>query len=138
MDDGYMIAKDKEYLFECKHELEELVNSLGLKLNLKKTQITKLSHGFTFLKVRYVMQPNGHLHKHIARVSVTRMRKKLKVYKRLFDEGKVTLTIVDGALCSWLAYAARCDTYKTRQNMVALYFDLFGKETTNRVLQSYR
>lgn len=138
MDDGYIIARDKDYLFECKHELERLTDELGLKLNLKKTQITKLSHGFTFLKVRYVMQPNGHLHKHIARVSVTRMRKKLKVYKRLLDEGKVTLTIVDGALCSWLAYAARCDTYHTRQNMVNLYFELFGKETTNRVLQSYR
>jgi len=138
MDDGYIIARDKDYLFECKRELEELVTSLGLKLNLKKTQIAKLSHGFTFLKVRYVMQQDGHLHKHIARVSVTRMRKKLKVYKRLFDEGKVTQTIVDGALCSWLAYAARCDTYQTRQNMVNLYFELFGKETTNRVLQSYR
>ena len=138
MDDGYIIARDKDYLFECKHELERLTDELGLKLNLKKTQITKLSHGFTFLKVRYVMQSNGHLHKHIARVSVTRMRKKLKVYKRLLDEGKVTLTIVDGALCSWLAYAARCDTYHTRQNMVNLYFELFGKETTNRVLQSYR
>ena len=138
MDDGYIIARDKDYLFECKRELERLTDELGLKLNLKKTQITKLSHGFTFLKVRYVMQPNGHLHKHIARVSVTRMRKKLKVYKRLLDEGKVTLTIVDGALCSWLAYAARCDTYHTRQNMVNLYFELFGKETTNRVLQSYR
>ena len=138
MDDGYIIARDKDYLFECKRELEELATSLGLKLNLKKTQITKLSHGFTFLKVRYVMQQDGHLHKHIARVSVTRMRKKLKVYKRLFDEGKVTQTIVDGALCSWLAYAARCDTYQTRQNMVNLYFELFGKETTNRVLQSYR
>lgn len=80
-------------------------------------------------KPSYVMQQDGHLHKHIARVSVTRMRKKLKVYKRLFDEG---------ALCSWLAYAARCDTYQTRQNMVNLYFELFGKETTNRVLQSYR
>lgn len=138
MDDGYIIARDKDYLFECKRELERLTDELGLKLNLKKTQITKLPHGFTFLKVRYVMQPNGHLHKHIARVSVTRMRKKLKVYKRLLDEGKVTLTIVDGALCSWLAYAARCDTYHTRQNMVSLYFELFGKETTNRVLQSYR
>ena len=138
MDDGYIIARDKDYLFECKRELEKLTDELGLKLNQKKTQITKLSHGFTFLKVRYVMQPNGHLHKHIARVSVTRMRKKLKVYRRLLDEGKVTLTIVDGALCSWLAYAARCDTYTTRQNMVKLYFELFGKETTNRVLQSYR
>ncbi len=91
MDDGYIISNDKAFLFGCKKELDEIATSLGLKLNTKKTQIVKLSHGFTFLKIRYVMQPNGHLHKHIARVSVTRMRKKLKVYKRLYDEGKVSV-----------------------------------------------
>ena len=138
MDDGYIIAKTKEELHECYKQLLRLADELGIKINEKKTQIVKLSHGFTFLKIRYVLQPNGHIVKHIARKSVTRMRHKLKVYRRLFDEGKVTQTLVEGALCSWIAHASRCDSYETRKSMVNLYFELFGKETTNRVLQTYR
>lgn len=138
MDDGYIIAKDKDFLFKCKDELTRLTDELGIKLNTKKTQITKLSHGFTFLKIRYVLQDDGKLVKFLSGKSVTRMRHKLKVYKRLYDEGKVTKTLVEGALCSWIAHASRCDSYISRKHMVDLYFELFGKETTNRVLQSYR
>ena len=48
MDDGYLIHPDKEYLKECLQVIKEICDELGIILNEKKTQIVKLSHGFTW------------------------------------------------------------------------------------------
>lgn len=49
MDDGYLLHTDKEHLKKCMCEIQSICSSLGICLNTKKTQIVKLSHGFTFL-----------------------------------------------------------------------------------------
>ena len=51
MDDGYLIHPSKEYLRDCLKRIRRLCEELGIVLNEKKTQIVKLSHGFSYLKV---------------------------------------------------------------------------------------
>lgn len=53
MDDGLIISRSKEKLRECLAALRRLCAEHGIKLNEKKTQIIKLTRGFTFLKVRF-------------------------------------------------------------------------------------
>ena len=53
MDDGLIISRSKEKLRECLEALRRLCAEHGIKLNEKKTQIIKLTRGFTFLKVRF-------------------------------------------------------------------------------------
>lgn len=47
MDDGYLIHHSKAYLRHCLSVIKTVCNELGIVLNVKKTHIIKLSHGFT-------------------------------------------------------------------------------------------
>ena len=59
MDDGCIISESKAKLELCLRELRRLCDELGIRLNPKKTQIIKLTRGFTFVKVRFRYGVNG-------------------------------------------------------------------------------
>ena len=59
MDDIYIIHEDKEYLKGLLNDIQGICDELGLFINPKKTQIVKLSHGFTFLKIKYNLTGTG-------------------------------------------------------------------------------
>lgn len=136
MDDGYLIHPDKEYLKKCLQVIKEICDELGIILNEKKTQIVKLSHGFTWLKGRFYLTPTGKVIKKIYKRSVTRERRKLKKLKKFCDSGKVTANDVWCAFQSWRAYALHFNAYHTIQNMEILYNQLYGKKENTHVLQS--
>ena len=58
--------------------LEQGCEELGITLNEKKTQIVKLSHGFSWLKVRFFITKTGKVVRKIYKRSVTKMRQKMK------------------------------------------------------------
>lgn len=129
MDDGYLIHTDKEFLRKCLDVIKELCDELGIILNKKKTQIVKLSHGFTWLKGRFFITPSGKVIKKIYKKSVVRERRKLKKLRRFYDAGKITADDIWHAFQSWRSYALYFDAYRTVRNMDQLYMQLFGKET---------
>lgn len=53
MDDIMILAKTKEELHSILAEIKTQLAKLKLEINEKKTHITKLSRGFTFLQVKY-------------------------------------------------------------------------------------
>jgi len=79
------------YHFTRTYEYMRVCDSLGLKFNLKKTHITKVSKGFTFLKVRYRVTATGKIIKTLTRKGIVRMRRKLKKFRKKVDEGIMTL-----------------------------------------------
>ena len=125
MDDGYLIHRDKAYLQKCLAGIKALCAELGITLNTKKTQIVKLTHGFTFLKIRYYLQPNGKVVKKIYRRSVTKMRHKLKSFRDLIARGVMTYEDVYQSFQSWRAYALNFNAHRTILSMNALYNSLF-------------
>ena len=125
MDDGYLIHRDKAYLQKCLAGIKALCAELEITLNAKKTQIVKLTHGFTFLKIRYYLQPNGKVVKKIYRRSVTKMRHKLKSFRDLIDRGVMTYGDVYQSFQSWRAYALNFNAHRTILSMNALYNSLF-------------
>lgn len=125
MDDGYLIHRDKAYLQKCLAGIKALCAELEITLNTKKTQIVKLTHGFTFLKIRYYLQPNGKVVKKIYRRSVTKMRHKLKSFRDLIDRGVMTYGDVYQSFQSWRAYALNFNAHRTILSMSALYNSLF-------------
>ena len=125
MDDGYLIHHDKKYLEYCLLEIERICSELGITLNKKKTKIVKLSKGFTFLKCRFYLTPSGKVVKKIYKKSVTKMRRKLKSFRRMVDEGKMTYEDVHQAFQSWRSYALHFDAWHTVQSMGRLYNNLF-------------
>lgn len=138
MDDGYIIHSSKEYLAECLNDIRKICNELGIVLNEKKTQIVKLSHGFTWLKARIYLTETGKVIKKIYKQSVTRARRKIKKLHQLYKNEIITLADVHGGIQSWLAYASNFDAFYTSQNMVKLCKQLFyEKRRSKYVLQSY-
>lgn len=126
MDDGYLIHKSKEYLHECLEKIRAICADLGIKLNEKKCQIIKLSHGFTWLKCRFYLTETGKVVCKIYKRSVTKMRQKIKKLKKMMDSGKIGLADVKGALQSWMAYALHFDACNTVRNIIKLTVDIFG------------
>lgn len=125
MDDSYLIHSDKEYLNKCRDMLIKKYAELGIVVNPKKTQLLKLSNGFTFLKARYFLTGSGKVIMKPCRDSITRMRRKLKKFKRLMDAGKMTLDDIRISYRSWRGYISHTDCFKTVQSMNKLFIDLF-------------
>lgn len=145
MDDSYLIHHDKEYLKYCLQEIIRLCNELGIKLNPDKTQIVKLTHQFTFLKTKYSFVENGKVLKRVSRKAVTRMRRKMKKFKRFYDQGVMSLNDINCSYQSWRGYLKRKDSYKSLCSLDKLYHDLFAEahfieaitKTQNEVCYNY-
>lgn len=125
MDDGYLIHKSKAYLKECLESIRGVCQELGIVLNEKKTQIVKLSHGFTWLKARIFLSESGKVIKKIPKGSIARERRRLKSLRRLMDSGMISYKDAEAAWQSWQSYARRFDSHRTVQGMCRLYNRLF-------------
>lgn len=126
MDDGYLINQDKNYLHFCLNEITTICERLEVNINKKKTHISKINKGFTYLKIKFQVLPSGKILKRIDPRSVTRMRRKLKKFVAFVKSGKMTLEDVYQSYQSWRSRAIKLDAYRTRQNMEILYQKLFG------------
>ena len=128
MDDGYLIHHSKAYLQECLVKIRALCERLGIVLNEKKTQIVKLSHGFSWLKMRVSITPSGRIVRKIYKRSVVRERRKLKKLRVKLDQGIMTRADIWNAWQSWKSYALRFDAWHTVQSMGKLYDQLYAHE----------
>ena len=131
MDDGYLIHHSKEYLHHCLSMIKTICNKLEITLNVKKTQIVKLSHGFTWLKVRFFLLESGRVVRKVYRGSVIRMRRKLKSFHRLVQEEKMSQDDIYTSWQSWRSYANRFDAHRTIESLGRLYNQLFIQEWQN-------
>lgn len=124
-DDGYLISSSKEYLKECLNKIKILCKELDIIINEKKTHIIKLSHGFTWLKVKFYLTKTGRVIKKINSKSITRTRRKLKKLKQLLDDNKIEYQDVQCSWQSWRAYAKNFNSNRTIFNTAKLYNKLF-------------
>lgn len=82
MDDIVVICLDKVVLEQALLTTREILSSLQLELNEKKTRITPLEEGFTFLQVRYNMSSSGRIYRKYGKKGGQRMRRRLKEMHR--------------------------------------------------------
>ena len=127
MDDIYIIHHDKEFLRSVLDGVREQSAKIGLFINEKKTQIFKLRHGFAFLKIKYNLTETGKIIKRPARDNITRQRRKMKKFRKLVDEGAMSIEDARNEVKSWLGANEDLNAYRTCQNIRQLYKDLFGE-----------
>lgn len=127
MDDIYIIHPDKQFLQQLLKEIDNICQKYGIFINYKKTQIIKLTKTLIFLKTRYNLTKTGKIIKRMSKDSIVRERKKLKKYKNLLDQGKMTYKDIEEAYGSWRGNLKNYLSYHTKQNMDKLYDDLFIK-----------
>lgn len=125
MDDMILIHPSKLYLEECLSEIREVCGKYGFIINERKTQISKLSRGFTYLKTQYKITETGHIVMKPDRKSIARERRKLKKQAALFRAGKMTLGDISQSYASWKGSLLDRDSYRTLKRMDALYNQLF-------------
>lgn len=125
MDDGCIISESKAELEICLRELRRLCAEHGIRLNPKKTQIIKLTRGFTFVKVRFRYGANGKVVRRATYKGIRHMRKKLRIFRRWVDSGRMTAADVETSLVSWRGHMKRFHSYHMEQSVERLYRELF-------------
>lgn len=133
MDDGYVISNSLEELEQIKKDLYRLAEGLGIEMSDKKNIITPFKHhSFKFLKMRVTLTDSGKVVMKLSRSSIKAMRRKLDIFRRWVDEGKLDPEDVFQSYQSWRAHAKRCNSYHTLQAMDERFVRLFEKELMAR------
>lgn len=126
MDDFYIIHKDKQFLKELLLEIEEESKKLGLKLNERKTQIIKLSKGFTFLKQRVILTDTGKIIQIPCKENIARERRKLKKLHKKYVNNEISLKDIEDSYRSWKGGIEKYNSHNAVKNMDKLYRELFN------------
>ena len=128
MDDFYVIARTVEELDVITIAIAAKCSELGLHLNYKKLRTSPLTEEFVFLKTIYKMRPNGRIIKRISKSTLNRERRKLKKFKHLIEEGKMTGAQVEQCYSSWRGSYVKYDSSYEIIKMDRFYHSLFGGE----------
>lgn len=138
MDDMFIFSDDKQVLKELLKEIKTELDKLKLQINDKKTHITKLSHGFTLLQIKYNVDGKKVI-KRPTHSKIVRERRRLKKYKKMYDSGAMEENDIRNCYMSWRnALIKDCNAcYKTIQSMDTLYKELFPiRESTKKPKRS--
>jgi len=125
MDDSYFILLLKLTAHHTIKVLDAKYKALGIVTPPEKVNIIKLSKGFIFLKAKISMTETGRIIIRPGRKSITRQRRKLRKFKKLYDAGLMTLREIRSGYMSWRGYISHWNSFRTVQNMDALYIELF-------------
>lgn len=132
-DDGYIISNSLKELEDIKRCLYELAAELGIGMSDKKNIITPFKHhSFTFLKMRVTLQEDGKVTMKLSRKSIKAMRRKLDIFRKWADEGKLAPEDIFQSYQSWRAHAKRCNSYDTLRAMDERFCTLFEAELAVR------
>ena len=136
MDDRIIIHHSKAVLKELLADIIRFAGELGIFINRRKTQIVKLSHGFTWLKVRYILSDTGRVVKRIPRSVVVRERRKLKKLAAMAADGQISLEAYRNQYKSWRGDKEQYSSYLTLRNMDNLYKECIKCITKHTTSQS--
>lgn len=100
MDDMFVISESNDELKQLLKEIKAQLAVVKLEINEKKTHITKLSHGFTFMQIKYNID-HGKIVKRPTHSKIVRERRRLKKYKKLYNAGKMNELDIFNNYKSW-------------------------------------
>ena len=126
MDDGYLLFKTRDEAIETMNLICEFCESLGITVNKKKTQISKINKDFTYLKVRHRLTASGKTVRRLCRDNITKQRQKLKKLYKKYINREITIEDISQAYGSWKGYAIHRNSIQTVRNMDRLYVSLFN------------
>lgn len=113
MDDFLIFCEDKEYLKKCEDIiLEKIVNEYKLKINQKKTFISNMRYGVTFLGYKFFVKNNRTM-MIIKKSSITSMRKKIKRTINYYNHGLITFEKYFSSMTNYY-FSYRCNRIKIK------------------------
>lgn len=126
MDDIFIFSESKKYLKTLLQDIKEQLGNVKLEINERKTHITPLRHGFTFLQVKYNIVGQKVI-KRPTRAKIIRERRRLKKFKNKWEQGIMSDLDISNAYKSWRNSLLKdCPQSKTTMyHMDALFKSLF-------------
>lgn len=123
----FILGKDKEELKLLLEDIKRELCKLKLRVNEKKTHIVKLSHGFTYMQIKYSIDGKKII-KRPCRKKVTRERRRLKKHRNLLDKGVVDKIYIYNCYMSWRnsVNADHNACKRTINTLDSLFNKLFG------------
>lgn len=100
MDDIFIISDSKDELKSILEDIKYRLGDIKLEINERKTHITTLKHGFTFMQIKYSVQ-DGRIIKRPTRSKIARERRRLKKYKKKWEQGQMSLLDIQNCYKSW-------------------------------------
>lgn len=101
MDDSYVIYHDKAVLKTLLEELKAKYKELGLEVNERKTQISKISRPVTYLKTIYILTDTGKVIMRKHKDTFHRERIKLKKLEKKLRAGEITYKQIENQYKGW-------------------------------------
>lgn len=128
MDDFYVVQRDKVFLENLLKDIQAISERLGLHLNLKKTHIRPLNRTFVFLKTKYTLTVTGKVVMSLCSDTFKREAVKLRKFKKLYLNEKLTLDTIILQFKSWRGSVTRRQfhNYKAVKQLDNLFFQLFN------------
>lgn len=136
VDDFYLIHEDKEYLKYCLEVIRKYLAQYGLELN-EKTQIFPLRNGIDFLGFHTYLTETGKVIRKLRKSSKDNMRRKLKRFKKMYDNGCISMYDIAQSYSSWKAHAKNGNTYHLIKEMDKLYNSLFFKQEVDTLENNF-
>ena len=100
MDDIFIISDSKDELKSILEDIKYRLGDIKLEINERKTHITTLRHGFTFMQIKYSVQ-DGRIIKRPTRNKIVRERRRLKKYKKKLEQRQMSLLDIQNCYKSW-------------------------------------
>lgn len=133
MDDMVLIDGNKEYLMICLKDIREKAEHLGLSLNMKKTQLFKLSQGINFLGFKFLLSDTGRVAMIINHSNINKRKRKLRKYHAMVTSGRMTKQKADECYLAWRAHASKGNSYKLIANIDRFYQDLWRNDYVQKI-----
>lgn len=128
MDDFVLIHPDKSYLQECRKQIGEKVQTLGLELN-EKTTLYPLNQGVRMMNWRFVIAADtGRILRYMNGKKLGKQRRKMKKLMAKERAGLLAEGTTRNSFIAWRANAKRGDTFYQRQRMEHYFYDLKGRK----------
>lgn len=128
MDDTYIIMQDKESLKELYGEIKAMCDELGIFINEDKTHIRKITGWVPWLKINYRLKLTGGLIRKVSSSTFRRERRKLKKFRKLYEQGRMSLEHIRQCYQSWRGTYRKYDSGARLKKMDDYFKTLFGKD----------
>lgn len=132
MDDGYMIDTSLDSLKRKRDVYAEMSARLGLELNEKMTQITRLDCGsFVYLKKRVFISDSNKIVMRLLPRNITQRRRNIKKQANLIKAGRMDITARNQSFASWEGYADKYNSHTSVEHLKTMLdipiFDSAGR-----------
>lgn len=134
MDDLYLLHNDSQYLAYCLNEIEKKLQEIGLKMNRKKTSITKIEPikvdkkkkaPFKYLKWDFYLTETNAIIQIPFKIKLVKERRKLRKMQALWQQGRIPTTDIQQHYQGWRAHIAKGTTFYILQDMDNYFHSLF-------------